>query len=268
MTSAVSSWPTSYPLASSSRSSTRCRPGSTPAAVKWPCSGLLSVRRPSDPPGHLQGGVALALGRLHLDHPHGRDLAAPSPGWRGSARPRPGSCRPSRRRSPWSPRWMGPFRPHAGAAATSRHAWFGSSAPSPAPGSHANAPPGKPERSARQVLPRGPYLECRQALGDVDSAYWAEIGPTCDVTPWVQGPARRISPSERAGGPGPPGEEYACTSPDLPLPIRTLPRVVIYHTDAAFVSIHRVAPVAPTALIPQSGRFTLTVFPSLSPNLI
>ena len=38
----------------------------------------------------------------------------------------------------------------------------------PAPGSHANAPPGRPERSARLVLARGPRLACRQALGDVD----------------------------------------------------------------------------------------------------
>ena len=73
----------------------------------------------------------------------------------------------------------------------------GSSAPSPAPGSHANAPPGSPERSVRQVLPRGPHRTGRKALGDVESAYGPEISPTWDITPLVPGPARRNTSPER-----------------------------------------------------------------------
>ena len=59
-------------LMSSRRSSTRRRPGSTPACSKCPCSGLLRVGR-VEAPGDLEGGVAVAVGGLHLDHPDGRD---------------------------------------------------------------------------------------------------------------------------------------------------------------------------------------------------
>ena len=176
MTSAVSCWPTSKPLASSMRSSTRCRPGSTPAAAKWPCSGLVRVRGPAHAPGDLQGGVALALGRLHLHHPHGRDLQHRHRDGAVAARPRPGSCRPSRRRSPWSPRLGGvlPSSVLEPAAQAAGRLVLGTVT---APGSHANAPPGKPERSARQVVPRGPHRHSRQALGDVETAYWARNRP-------------------------------------------------------------------------------------------
>jgi len=55
------------------------------------------------------------------------------------------------------------------------------------PSSHANAPPGKSrvERSSG-FAPRSPP-HGGWALGDVVPAYWAEIGPTCDVTPSVRG---------------------------------------------------------------------------------
>ncbi len=141
--------------------------------------GLVQGRRPAHAPGDLQGGVALTLGGLHLHHPHGRDPQHRHRHGTVAARPRPGSCRPSRRRSPWSPRSMwSPFRPHAGApAALAAGHRFGSSAPAPAPGSHANAPPGKTraERSPG-CAPRSPP-QCRWALGDVDPACRARNRP-------------------------------------------------------------------------------------------
>ena len=48
-TSAVISWPTSYPSVSSSRSSTRRVPGSTPACSKCPASGLFSFDGRTEP---------------------------------------------------------------------------------------------------------------------------------------------------------------------------------------------------------------------------
>ncbi len=155
---------------------------------EMPLLRLVQRRGALDPPGDLQGGVALAFGRLHLHHAQRRDL---------EDRHRDGAV------------VLVPDLGHADLLADDRlgrHGWVPSvlvlerpqrrdtprsSAPSPAPGSHANAPPGSPERSVRQVLPRGPYRTRRKALGDVESAYGPEIGPTCDVTPWSWGPATR-----------------------------------------------------------------------------
>ena len=115
--SAVSCWPTSYPLASSSRSSTRCRPGSTPAALKWPCSGLLSEDARWTPHVTCRAEYPSRSGGLDLHHPQGRDLEhrhrdgavvlVPDLGHADLlADDRLG------RHGGW-----GPFRPHAGAAA-------------------------------------------------------------------------------------------------------------------------------------------------------
>ncbi len=98
--------------------------------------------------GDLQGAVAVALGGLDLHDPAGLDLQH---GDRDDAvlrRPRPGSCRPSRRRLPWLP---------SASRSLSRGGTAGAV--------HADAPLGRARRSVGSVVLRG---TCEQADADVD----------------------------------------------------------------------------------------------------
>ena len=72
-TSAVSCWPTSKPLASSIRSSTRWRPGLHPGGGEVALLGLVQSPGPAHAPGDLEGRVTLVLGGLNPHDPHRRD---------------------------------------------------------------------------------------------------------------------------------------------------------------------------------------------------
>ena len=97
------SWPTSYPLTSSRRSSTRRGAGLDAGLGEVAGLGLGELGGLLGAEGDLEGAVAVALGRLHLHDPQRRD---PDHGDGHDAvvrRPTPGSCRPSRRRLPLLP---------------------------------------------------------------------------------------------------------------------------------------------------------------------
>ena len=70
--SAVSCWPTSYSDASSTRSSTSLRPGSTPGIVEVALLRLGQGGGAAVSPGHLQRRVALAFWGLDLHDPDRR----------------------------------------------------------------------------------------------------------------------------------------------------------------------------------------------------
>ena len=169
-----------------------------PALAKWPCSGLVSVEAPPEAPGHLQGRVALAS-RASSPGPRGRARrAAPSPGRRGSGRPRPGSCRPSRRRSPWSPRLVRSLLSSCrsrGPCARQTLRPVGSRAER-STGSAASAPPGSPS-GARQAL-RTSAVRMPTGARSVDSA--CRTGNRPDLRRYTIGSGRL--PARPAGAAG------------------------------------------------------------------
>ena len=196
MRSAVSCWPTSNPLASSRRNSTRCRPGSTPAAVKWPCSGLFSdegrrtpqVTWSAEYPSRSavltwttrRGAIfrtVTGMARLFSSQTWVMPTFSPTIALvatvDGSL---PSSC--------WSGRHV-----------AARLVWFFGAVTGARFACQRSARE-DPSGALARFCPEVPTWNAGRRSETSIRPYWAEIGPTCDVTPWVQGPARRISPLE------------------------------------------------------------------------
>ena len=139
-------------------------PGLDPGGFEVAVLGLRQGPRLADSPCDLERRVPLVLRRLDPHHPDGRDPERRSRARHGSGRPRPVSCRLSRRRSPSSPRLRGPsvlLPPRK----RGRQARGG-----PTARSHVNAPPGDPSGALTRLCPKVPAGMTRRALRDVEKS--------------------------------------------------------------------------------------------------